>query len=255
MSRDYKSRFPSWLHNKLPKGNSLWETNGVIKKNCLNTVCEEAKCPNRLECFSKKTATFLAMGKECTRCCGFCNIAFTNSPLPLDPEEPDKIAMSVKQLCLKHVVITMVTRDDLPDGGALHLANIIKTIRGKTDTTIEVLTSDFNGNKSAYDIIIQAAPQIFNHNVETVEELSNKIRNKATYDRSLSLLKYIRDNSNNIWIKSGIMVGLGETKDQVQNTIVDLYHAGCDIITIGQYLQPNKNKLRVKVFCNTGSIC
>jgi lipoyl synthase len=238
-----KSKFPSWLHLKVPAGNSVLETRKVIQKHRLSTVCDEAKCPNRLECFSKKTATFLVLGKECTRCCGFCDIDFNKHPALPDPQEPKKIALSVQDLGLKHVVITMVTRDDLPDGGASHLAKIIKAI--PPEVTVEVLTSDFNGNRQSYDTILEALPDIFNHNVETVRELSDKIRHKAFYDRSLDLLRYIKGKT---LLKSGIMVGLGETKEQVENTIKDLYDVGCDIITIGQYLQPSPKNLIVREF-------
>ena len=241
--------FPPWLHRKIPKGKNLLETNQIIKNHCLNTVCDEAKCPNRLECYSKKTATFLVMGKECTRHCGFCNIDFNATPSPLDANEPLRISNSIKDLGLKHVVITMVTRDDLNDGGASHLAKIIKIIKlNSPDTTIEVLTSDFNGNENSYNTIIKEKPDVFNHNIETVYELSQKIRHKASYERSLSVLKYVKNNSSNITIKSGLMVGLGEIKQQVFKTIDDLCKTGCDIITIGQYLQPTKKNLIVKDF-------
>ena len=159
-------RFPSWLHRKLPKGPNLKETSHIIGENRLHTVCEEANCPNLMECWSKKTATFLAMGKECTRNCGFCDIDFTKSPKPVEHDEPERIADSVKKLGLRHVVITMVARDDLADGGAAHISNIIKEIRKQVDgVTIEVLTSDFAGNQEALDIVLSAMPEIFNHNI------------------------------------------------------------------------------------------
>lgn len=242
-------RFPSWLHRKLPKGDLLWKTNKILEKDHLPTVCEEAKCPNLLECFSKKTATFLTMGKECTRNCGFCDIDFSKAPKALDPNEPMQIAEASKKLGLRHVVLTMVARDDLPDGGAEHLSKIINTIRSEIpESTVEVLTSDFEGNFKAIDQVIQSDLKIFNYNLETVRELTPRVRHKATYDRTLSILKYVKDNAPNLLIKSGIMVGLGETKEQVFLALDDLKNAGCDIVTIGQYLQPNSRKLRVKSF-------
>lgn len=243
-------RFPSWLHRKLPKGSEVWKTGQVLNQNRLHTVCEEAKCPNLLECWSKKTATFLVMGKECTRSCGFCDIDFAKTPKPLAADEPQRVAESVLQLGLKHVVITMVARDDLPDGGAQHLADVIEEIRKQVkDVTIEVLTSDFTGNPTSLDIILKAKPEIFNHNIETVRAMTPRVRHKATYDRTLSVLKYVRKHGEStLLVKSGIMVGLGETEAEVFETIQDLKAAGCDIITIGQYLQPNRNKLLVKAF-------
>jgi lipoic acid synthetase len=244
-------RFPSWLHRKLPQGSDLWKTGGVLEENRLHTVCEEAKCPNLLECWSKKTATFLAMGKQCTRNCGFCDIDFTKAPKPVETDEPERIADSVKKLGLRHVVITMVARDDLPDGGAAHIGNIINEIRSQVDgATIEVLTSDFHGNLESLDTVLQAQPEIFNHNIETVRALTPRVRHTATYDRTLSILAHAKKHrvNSNMLVKSGIMVGLGETREQVQETLQDLLEAGCDIVTIGQYLQPNRRKLLVKSF-------
>lgn len=242
-------RFPSWLHRKLPSGGQIFKTNGIIEKYRLNTVCEEAKCPNRLECFSKKTATFLAMGKECTRNCGFCDIDFTKSPKPLEEDEPERIAASVQELGLKHVVITMVARDDLEDQGASHIAAIVGKIRSKNPgVTIELLTSDFFGNVKLLYIALESKPEIFNHNIETVRALSPRVRHKAEYDRTLTILRAAKESGKVIFVKSGIMVGLGETEAQVQETIRDLKEAGCDIITIGQYLQASRKKLIVKEF-------
>jgi lipoic acid synthetase len=246
-------RFPSWLHRRLPKGRELEKTEALLEKKHLHTVCEEAKCPNLLECWSKKTATFLIMGKECTRSCGFCDISFAKAPKPLDKEEPMRIAESVVVLGLKHVVITMVARDDISDGGALHLSKVINEVRKQSpEATIEVLTSDFYGNKESLECILNAKPEVFNHNIETVRELTPRVRHTATYDRSLEVLSFIaekkRGTNSSILIKSGIMVGLGETETQIHQTIQDLYYAGCNIITLGQYLQPNHHKLRVKDF-------
>lgn len=246
-------RFPSWLHRKLPKGNELKKTGNILLENRLHTVCEEAKCPNLMECWSKRTATFLLMGKECSRSCGFCDIGFNPKPAALDPNEPENVADSVEKLGLAHVVITMVSRDDLPDGGAQHLANTIAQLRLRCPkTTVEVLTSDFEGNTNSCDLILAERPEIFSYNIETVRDLTPRIRHKASYERSLSLLHYVKTKvlfeKTKMHVKSGIMVGLGESDEQVRQTIDDLHRVGCDIITIGQYLQPNHQKLRVKAF-------
>jgi lipoic acid synthetase len=242
-------RFPSWLHRKLHKGSSLGSTSKILSENRMHTVCEEAKCPNLLECWSQKTATFLAMGKSCTRNCGFCDIDFTRVAKELDPQEPKRLALSAKELDLKHVVITMVARDDLADGGANHLACIIKEVRIHCpNSTIEVLTSDFMGNLSSLDLVINQNPEVFNHNIETVRSLTPRVRHKATYERTLSLLQYVSQKKSDIKVKSGLMVGLGETEQEVKDTLKDLYEAGCSIVTIGQYLQASKKKLLVKEF-------
>jgi lipoyl synthase len=243
-------RFPSWLHRKLPKGSEIKQTSQVLSTHRLHTVCEEAKCPNLLECWSKKTATFLIMGKECSRNCGFCDIDFSKTPKALDADEPDRLALSVKELGLKHVVITMVARDDLIDGGSAHLAQVIQAVRQHNEgVTVEVLTSDFEGNKEALNLIIQTEPEIFNHNIETVRSLTPRVRHKATYERTLEVLNYASSQRRlGMKIKSGLMVGLGETEEQVYETLQDLKEVGCDIVTIGQYLQPNRHKLLVKAF-------
>ena len=244
-----RGRFPSWLHRNLPKGANLFKTNAILTKYRLNTVCEEAKCPNRFECYSNKTATFLALGKECTRNCGFCDIDFSKTPKAPEADEPMRIAGSVKELGLQHVVITMVARDDLPFGGAGNIAEIIRTIRSECPgVSIEVLTSDFSGEHAALDLVLKEKPDVFNHNIETVRELSPRVRHKATYDRTLSVLQYAKNSGLAGHIKSGIMVGLGETQSQVEQTITDLYQTGCSIITIGQYLQADQRKLLVKDF-------
>jgi lipoic acid synthetase len=244
-----RGRFPSWLHRNLPKGANLFQTNAILAKYRLNTVCEEAKCPNRFECYSNKTATFLALGKECTRNCGFCDIDFTKAPKAPEADEPLRIAGSVKELGLQHVVITMVARDDLADGGAAHIAEIIRTVRCQCmGVSVEVLTSDFCGERSSLDIVLQEKPDVFNHNIETVRELSPRVRHKASYDRTLSVLNYVKSSGLAPYVKSGMMVGLGETPSQVEQTIADLRQAGCNIITIGQYLQADQRKLLVKEF-------
>lgn len=244
-----KGRFPSWLHRKLPKGEHIFQTNDILQKHRLNTVCEEAKCPNRLECYTKKTATFLALGKQCTRNCGFCDIDFSKNPKAPENDEPDRIAKSVKELGLKHVVITMVARDDLADQGAAGIANIVKEIRKQNpNVSIELLTSDFSGDSKALDIVLDTRPEIFNHNIETVEDLTVRVRHKATYKRTLQVLEYAKKSKKVPLIKSGLMLGLGETPDQIKATIRDLHSINCDIITLGQYLQANRKKLRVKEF-------
>ncbi|MES2200464.1 MAG: lipoyl synthase [Chlamydiota bacterium] len=244
-----RGRFPSWLHRKIPLGGETFKTDAILEKYRLNTVCEEAKCPNRMECYSKKTATFLTLGKECTRNCGFCDIDFSKAPKAPEADEPERIAASVKELGLKHVVITMVARDDLPDGGASQVAKIIETIRlVNPGVTIEVLTSDFGGVTSSIDLVLAKRPEIFNHNIETVRAMTPRVRHKASYDRTLGVLNYVKSEGKVQFVKSGIMVGLGETDEQVKETIQDLVNAGCDIITIGHYLQASAKKLTVKSF-------
>lgn len=244
------TKFPKWLRHTLPSGSKLAHTYQVLQKYQLNTVCEEAKCPNRMECYSKSTATFLVLGSACTRACGFCDIDFTKYPQAPDPSEPKRIAMCVTELKLKHVVITMVARDDLPDGGVSHLTAIVKEIQAfSPHTTLEFLISDLLGNFQALDLLLQEKIAIFNHNLETVERLTPKIRHKATYERSLSMLQHASQRDcRNYFVKSGIMLGLGEEEEEVKATLRDLLSSGCNIVTLGQYLQPNKNRIRVKSF-------
>ena len=244
-----RGRFPSWLHRKLPKGSGLTQTAEVMKGQRLHTVCEEAKCPNLLECWSKKTATFLALGKDCTRACGFCDVDFAKHPAPLDPAEPTRVAESVKALGLNHVVITQVARDDLADGGSAQIAAIIQTTRQlNPQVTVEILTSDFYGNEEAWETVLNAKPDIFNYNLETVRELTPRVRHRATYDRTLKFLRYAKEKDPEMFVKSGLMLGLGETQEQVHESIRDLKSVGVDIITMGQYLQPSRLKLPVKEF-------
>lgn len=219
----------------------------ILKENCLNTVCEGARCPNKNECYTKNTATFLIMGNVCTRNCRYCNIG-CEKPQPLDKNEPKNIAKAVQELGLKYVVITSVTRDDLPDGGAWHFAKCIKEIKNlRPDVKIEILTPDFKNNTKALDKIIKSTPDVFNHNIETVERLFKTARPQANYIRSLEVLKYVKENSN-IPTKSGLMVGLGETWDELEQTLTDLKNIKCDIVTIGQYIQPSKTHLTVEKF-------
>lgn len=219
-----------------------------LRAHGLHTVCEEARCPNLSECFSKKTATFMIMGNICTRSCGFCSVA-NGKPLPLDPEEPKRVAKQALELNLKHVVVTSVTRDDLEDGGAGFFADTIKEIRYVVpDATVEVLTPDFRGEQAPIEKVCKAFPDVFNHNLETVERLTPVIRNKASYETSLKVLKTASLFSKTIMIKSGIMAGLGETEKEVIKTIRDLKDTGCDIITVGQYLRPTKSAVAVSEY-------
>ncbi len=242
-------RFPSWLHRDLPKGNNLFKTKASLSEKRLHTVCEEAKCPNRFHCWSKQTATFLVMGKECTRACGFCDIDFSKTPKELDADEPKKVAQSVIELDLKHVVITQVARDDLEDGGAHHLKLCVEEIKKQTpNTTIELLTSDLFGNIEALTKLLDAPFEIFNHNIETVRRLTPRVRHKATYERTLKMLAKVKEMNPQMITKSGLMVGLGEEPHEVEETLQDLHNVGVQVVTIGQYLQASQKKLRVKAF-------
>ena len=239
-----RERLPEFLKRPIIDTDTTRNVRKILKHNCLNTVCENARCPNKNECYTKNTATFLIMGNNCTRNCRYCNIS-CNRPEPLDPQEPKHIAKAVKDLGLKYTVITSVTRDDLTDGGAQHFANCIYEIRKiSPDVKIEILTPDFKNKKEALDIIINAHPDVFNHNIETVRAVFKTARPQGNYDTSLDVLKYIKQNSD-IQTKSGMMIGLGETFAQIKETIKDLYSVGCDILTIGQYIQPSKEHLPV----------
>ncbi len=230
---------------KSPLSEEVLHIKKLLRRLDLNTVCEEAKCPNTGECFSKKTATFMILGDICTRNCPFCSINH-GKPNPPNPLEPLNIAKAVSMLGLKHVVITSVDRDDLEDGGASHFVNVIKKIREiNKNCTVEILIPDFKGNLESLKIIVDAKPEIINHNIETVKELYKIARPQSNYNRSLQLLKNIKKFNRNILTKSGFMVGLGETKEQIINLMEDLYKSNVDIITIGQYLQPTKNNLPV----------
>ena len=251
-------RLPEYLKRPIIDTEKTKLVRRILKTKCLNTVCEGARCPNKSECYSRNTATFLIMGNVCTRNCRYCNIG-TARPEPLDLEEPKHVAEAVKELGLKYAVITSVTRDDLPDGGAEHFKNCIEEIRKISDAKIEILTPDFrgkypplsddfernsNGVIKALDLIIQAHPEVFNHNIETVKSLFSTARPQGNYEHSIRVLKYIKDNSD-IVTKSGLMVGLGEEKYEVEETLLDLKNAGVDIVTIGQYIQPSKAHLPV----------
>ena len=239
-----RQRLPEFLKRPIIDTDKTRTVRKILKTKCLNTVCENARCPNKNECYTKNTATFLIMGNNCTRNCRYCNISCAK-PEPLDLNEPLHIAQAVCDLGLKYAVITSVTRDDLPDGGAEHFANCIYEIRKLCpDTKIEILTPDFKGDKHALDIIIQAKPDVFNHNIETVKELFKTARPQGNYLRSLEVLKYVKEKGK-IITKSGLMIGLGETFEQIESTLNDLHIANCDILTIGQYIQPSKNHLAV----------
>lgn len=239
-------RIPPWLRIKLPKNENFSCTSGLIKDLNLNTVCQSAKCPNKWECFSKNVATFLIMGRICTRNCAFCNIT-PGELLPLDADEPARVAEAAKRLELKHVVITSVTRDDLPDGGAGHFARTIHAVRETMpECTIEVLTPDFQGDEDALRTVLEAKPDVINHNLETVPNLYEDIRPQADYQQSLFFLATAKMIAPEIPTKSGIMVGLGETDDQIMTVLDDLAAIKCDIVTIGQYMQPSRQHPMVK---------
>lgn len=239
-------RIPPWLRVKLPSGPAFRDTANLLGDLKLNTVCQSAKCPNTWECFSRHVATFLIMGHVCTRNCAFCNIT-PGQVSELDPDEPRRISEAVSRLDLRHVVITSVTRDDLPDGGAGHYAETIKRIKSDhPKCSIEVLIPDFQGDEDALDKVIKAHPDIINHNVETSPDLYDAIRPQADYRQSLELLERVKKSGSNIPSKSGLMVGLGEDDDMVRRVIDDLAEINCDMITIGQYMRPSKDHPPVK---------
>ncbi len=239
-------RKPDWLKIKLHGGENYVKVKQIVEKHHLNTICSSGKCPNMGECWSRGTATFMISGDICTRSCKFCATK-TGKPLPLDANEPAKIAESIKLMGLKHCVITSVDRDDLTDKSANHWANTINEVRKiNPEVIIEVLIPDFDCNESLLDIVINSKPDIIAHNVETVERLTPEIRTKAKYQTSLDVIKYI--SQSGITSKSGIMVGLGETEEEVITTMKNLVDAGCKVITIGQYLQPTTNNIEVKEY-------
>jgi lipoic acid synthetase len=239
---------PEWIKVKAPNSKLYYETRDIIKSLKLNTVCEEAACPNIGECWQKKHATVMILGSVCTRACSFCNVK-TGRPDLLDPHEPERLAQAIKTLALQHVVITSVNRDDLPDGGAGHFAECINAIRAAAPgTSIEVLTPDFLRKDGALEVVVQARPDVYNHNIETVPSLYKTIRPGARYFNSLQLLHSVKKISPDIFTKSGIMVGLGETLEEVLQVMDDLRAANVDFITIGQYLQPTKNHAPVARF-------
>lgn len=234
------TRKPDWLRIKVCGGPETNTVKGILNRLSLHTVCQEANCPNLMECFSKKTATFMILGNRCTRNCRFCNVTM-GKPEPVDEEEPMNVANAVKELGLKYVVITSVTRDDLDDGGAGHFVKVIENIKEINPSTIvEVLIPDFKGNELALKKVVEAKPEVINHNVETIPRLYPTVMPTAVYKRSLKLLENVKKMDKNILTKSGIMLGLGETEDEVVELMKDLLEVGCDMLTIGQYLQPSK---------------
>ena len=241
-------RKPEWIRVKAPVSKGFAATRALVREKRLHTVCEEAACPNIGECWEKKHATMMIMGDTCTRACAFCNVK-TGMPAPLDPEEPANVAAAVAQMGLSHVVITSVDRDDLADGGAQHFAETIKAIRRETPaTTIEILTPDFLRKPGAAEVVIDAKPDVFNHNLETTPRLYLSIRPGARYFHSLRLLERVKERDPQMFTKSGIMVGLGESKEEVMQVMDDMRCAGIDFITIGQYLQPTRKHAAVDRF-------
>ncbi|OUL23172.1 lipoyl synthase [Nostoc sp. RF31YmG] len=240
---------PDWLRVKAPQWERVGNVKEILRDLALNTVCEEASCPNIGECFQAGTATFLIMGPACTRACPYCDIDFEKKPKPLDPTESERLAEAVRRMKLNHVVITSVNRDDLPDGGASQFVQCIAAVRAVSPkTTIEVLIPDLCGNWNALEIIIQAAPEVLNHNTETIKRLYRRVRPQGNYDRTMELLMRSRQIAPWIYTKSGIMVGLGETDAEVRQVMQDLRAVDCDILTIGQYLQPSQKHLKVDNF-------
>ncbi len=237
-------RLPSWLKRKLPRGNGNFYTQELLRELHLETVCENARCPNQPECWSRRTATFMILGNVCTRPCGFCSVP-KGTPHELEIDEPDRVAAAAQRLGLKHVVITSVTRDDLPDGGADHFRRCILAVRQRTGAVVEVLTPDFLGDLSAVDVVLQGAPEVFNHNMESVPRLYKKVRGRACYQRSLDLLAHVKKRAPQMVTKSGLMLGLGETIEELFEVLADLRSVGCDTLTLGQYLAPTLKHIPV----------
>ncbi len=241
-------RKPEWIRVKAPVSKGYAETNRIVRSKSLHTVCEEAACPNIGECWDKKHATMMIMGDTCTRACAFCNVK-TGLPAPLDVNEPENVAAAVAEMGLKHVVITSVDRDDLEDGGAAHFARVVRAIRAAApDTTIEILTPDFLRKTGAAEVVIDSKPDVFNHNLETVPRLYLSIRPGARYYHSMRLLEKVKERDQQMITKSGIMVGLGETREEVMQEMDDMRSEGVDFITIGQYLQPTRKHAPVDRF-------
>lgn len=239
-------RKPQWLKKRIPPVSDLMKVRSVLEELGLHTVCDEARCPNLGECFSEGTATFLILGDICTRNCGFCSVRH-GVPLSPSEEEPQKVALAVRRLNLQYVVITSVSRDDLPDGGASHFARTIRSIRAlDPKIKIEVLIPDFQGEPSSLEIVLKEGPEVLNHNVETVARLYPRVRPQASFRRSMELLKKVKEWDKKILTKSGFMVGLGESHEEVLELMGQLREVGCDFLTIGQYLQPQADRLPVE---------
>jgi lipoyl synthase len=244
-----RPRLPEWLRITLPQSDSFARTRSLLDELKLHTVCESAKCPNHWECWSKGTATFMIAGDHCTRACGFCAVT-TAKPLSLEADEPLRVAEATRRMRLRHVVITAVARDDLADGGAEHFRKTVETVSElNPGIVIEVLVPDFNDRDEAIETVLAANPHIFNHNLETVRRFTPAVRHRATYDRSLNVLRKVKAwRSDSIYTKSGLMLGLGETEDELLTALRDLRAVGCDILTLGQYLQPTLKHLPVIEF-------
>jgi lipoic acid synthetase len=230
-------RLPDWLKRPLPAGNENFYTHTLLRELRLETVCENARCPNRPECYSRRTATFMILGNICTRPCGFCSVP-RGDPEPLEADEPERVAEAAFRMGLRHVVITSVTRDDLPDGGADHFARCVLAVRARTTAAVEVLTPDFLGDTGAIDRVMAAEPEVYNHNMETVPRFYKKVRGRADYRRSLDLLAYVKRRAPRMMTKTGLMLGLGETREELLDTLADIREVGVDALTLGQYLTP-----------------
>jgi lipoic acid synthetase len=245
VSPEPQRRLPSWLRREIPRGNGNHFTANLLEELRLETVCDNARCPNRMECYSQKTATFMILGNVCTRPCGFCAVS-RGRPDALEDDEPARVAEAARRMGLKHVVITSVTRDDLADGGAEHFYRCVLAVREQTGATIEVLTPDFLNDYVALDRVVEAAPEVFNHNTETVPRLYRTVRGpKSDYRWTLELLRHVKRKNPEIKTKSGLMLGLGETREEILEVLADLLDAGCDFLTLGQYLQPSAKHLPV----------
>ncbi len=244
-----RPRLPEWLRIKLPTSDTFAQTRSLLQDLRLHTVCESAKCPNHWECWSKGTATFMIAGDRCTRACGFCAVS-TAKPLPLEADEPQRVAEATRRMKLNHVVITAVARDDMPDGGAEHFRLTVDAVRSlNPGIIIEVLVPDFLDKDDCIEKVLAARPEVYNHNLETVRRLTPSVRHRATYDRSLSVLGKVKERAgHSIYTKSGIMLGLGETEEELLTAMRDLRQVGCDILTLGQYLQPTLKHLPVVEF-------
>lgn len=243
---------PAWIRERKLQLGSLHEVRSLLRQGRLSTVCEEARCPNRTECFARKTATFLICGDVCTRGCGFCNVE-SGRPRPLDPGEPASVAQACAELGASHVVLTSVDRDDLPDGGSAHWVKVVEAVRTVPQVkTVEVLTPDFQGDPEAIDRVADARPEVYNHNVETVPRLYPTVRPKARFDRSTSLLARVKERHPGTITKSGLMLGFGETDDEVLAVFAALRGAGVDVVTVGQYLRPSRWNLPVVAYATPG---
>ena len=241
-------RKPNWLRVKLPTGENYRKVRGLVDNYKLHTICESGRCPNMGECWGEGTATFMILGNTCTRSCGFCNVA-TGRPDAVDWDEPERVARSIRLMKIKHAVLTSVDRDDLPDGGSVLWAEVVRAVRRMSPgTTMETLIPDFKGDTKALDRIAEVAPEVVSHNMETVRRLTRKVRIQAQFDRSLEVLRYLKEEGHVPRTKSGIMLGLGETVDEVLETMEELARARVDIVTLGQYLQPSPRHLPVHEF-------